>query len=107
MIKQFLAIALAFATTLAVAAVDVNKADQAALESVRGIGPSLSTKIMTERNKSAFKDWGDLIDRVVGVGTGNAGRFSAEGLTVNGDAFKGMPVASAKSGMDHAKTKAK
>jgi competence protein ComEA len=69
------------------AAVDVNKADQAALETVKGIGPGVSTRILDERKKSPFKDWPDLVDRVKGVGEGNAARFSKEGLTVNGAVF--------------------
>lgn len=73
----------AFAGTAAMAAVDVNKADQAALETVKGIGPGLSTKLLDERKKGAFKDWADLIERVQGIGPGNAARFSTAGLTVN------------------------
>ena len=34
--------------------------------------------------QSAFKDWPDLVDRVGGVGAGNAARFSQAGLTVAG-----------------------
>ena len=75
------------ATTTAHAAVDVNKADQAALQTVKGIGPGVSTRILDERKKAPFKDWGDLVDRVKGVGEGTAARFSKEGLTVNGAAF--------------------
>ncbi len=73
----------------AFAATDINKATQAELESVKGIGTSMSTKILNERKKSQYKNWDDFINRVSGVGPGNAGKFSAEGLTVNGDSFKG------------------
>lgn len=97
MIKSTLAIALAVATSLfsaaAIAAVDVNKADQAALEGVKGIGPSMSTRMLDERKKAPFKDWPDMIERVKGVGTGNAGRYSEAGLTVNGSPFAAAPVA--------------
>jgi competence protein ComEA len=89
MLKKLLwmfAVVLATATP-AYAAVDVNKADQATLETVKGIGPGVSTRILDERKKAPFKDWGDLVDRVKGVGEGNAARFSKEGLTVNGGAF--------------------
>lgn len=89
MLKTLLATFLALFTAMAFAAVDVNKADQAELETVKGIGPSISTKILTERKKGSFKDWTDLVDRVQGVGPGNAAKFSAEGLTVNGSAFTG------------------
>ncbi len=78
---------LSLCSALAVAAVDVNKADQAALESVKGIGPAMSTRLMEERKKSPFKDWPDMIDRVKGIGPGNAAKFSENGLTVNGTTF--------------------
>ncbi len=71
-----------FAAIAAQAAVDVNKANQAELESIKGIGPGLSTKILDARKTGAFKDWSDLLDRVSGVGPGNATRFSQAGLTV-------------------------
>ena len=69
------------------AAVEVNKADKSALESIKGIGPSVSVRILDERKKSTFKDWPDLVRRVKGVGEGSAARYSKEGLTVNGAGF--------------------
>ena len=86
-LKTLLGAALALASTLAMAAIDVNKASQAELESVKGIGPSMSTKIIDARKTGAFKDWADLQARVKGVGSGNAAKFSADGLTVNGGVF--------------------
>jgi competence protein ComEA len=80
---------LAFFAAAVCAAVDVNKADQATLESVKGIGPALSSKILDERRKVSFKDWNDLMQRVKGIGAGNAAGFSSDGLTVNGAAFSG------------------
>ena len=77
----------AFAFAAAQAAVDANKASQAELETVKGIGPGLSTKILDARKAGAFKDWGDLVDRVGGIGPGNAARFSQNGLTVNAAAY--------------------
>jgi competence protein ComEA len=82
----------AFAGTAALAAVEVNKADQATLETVKGIGPGLSTKLLDERKKAAFKDWADLIDRVQGIGPGNAARFSTAGLTVNSAPYAAQPA---------------
>lgn len=69
-------------------AADVNKASEAELDGVRGIGPAMTKRILEERKKGAFKDWNDVIERVKGVGPANAARFSKEGLTVNGEAFK-------------------
>lgn len=96
MLKPLLALAAALATSLAFAAVDVNKADQASLESVKGIGPGLSSKILDERKKAEFKDWDDLMNRVKGVGVRSASRLSGEGLTVNGAVYKAEKTADAK-----------
>jgi competence protein ComEA len=92
MFRQFLTSLVAvFAITAAQAAVDVNKASQAELETVKGIGPALSTKILDARKSGTFKDWGDFVDRVGGVGPGNAARFSQAGLTVNSAAYSAAP----------------
>ena len=84
--KLLLSIALLAATSgIAFAQVDVNKADQAALDGVKGIGPKMSKSILDERKKGGdFKDWADLEGRVNGVGEKNAIRLSDAGLTVNG-----------------------
>lgn len=80
----------------AFAATDINKATQAELESVKGIGTSMSTKILDERKKSNYKSWDDFIARVSGVGPGNASKFSADGLRVNGEPFNGANAQPAK-----------
>jgi len=104
MIKKILAAMLALFAAVAFAAVDANKATQAELEAVKGIGPAIAGKILDERKKSSFKDWNDMVERVKGVGEGNAAKFSAEGLTVNGAAFAGAP---AKAAAPAAKKEAK
>ena len=94
MFKKILAAALGLFVAVAFAAsVDANKATQAELEAIKGVGPAIAIKIMDERKKSAFKDWNDLVTRVKGVGEGNAAKLSADGLTVNGAAFQ--PTATA------------
>ena len=95
MIKKILATLLALFAAAAFAAVDANKATQAELEAVKGIGPAISAKIVEARSKSAFKDWQDMVTRVKGVGETNAAKFSTEGLTVNGAAFAGAPAKAA------------
>ena len=87
MIKKTLATLLALFATVCWAAVDVNTATVADLDSVKGIGPSTSGKIMEERKAAPFKNWADLIQRVPGIGDKRAGKLSDEGLTVNGEAF--------------------
>jgi competence protein ComEA len=96
MFKKFLAVLAALFAAAAFAAVDVNKASQAELESVKGIGPAIASKILDERKKGSFKDWTEFVDRVKGVGEGNAAKFSAEGLTIGGAAYKGVAAAAAK-----------
>ena len=93
MFKRLLAAVLALMAATAFAAVDVNKATAADLDGIKGIGPGISAKILEERKKGNFKDWNDFVERVKGVGEGNAAKFSAEGMTVNGSAFKGVAAA--------------
>ncbi|MBZ8139588.1 hypothetical protein CLD22_06690 [Rubrivivax gelatinosus] len=80
----------------AMAAVDANQASQAELETVKGIGPGLSAKILEARKTGAFKNWSDMVDRVPGIGDGNAARFSQAGLTVAGAAYPGGEAKAAK-----------
>ena len=95
MFKKFLAFAVMLYAAASFAAVDVNKATAAELDGIKGIGPVISAKIMDERKKGNFKDWNDFIDRVKGIGDGNAAKYSAEGLTVGGAGFKGVAAAPA------------
>jgi competence protein ComEA len=88
MFKKILAVLVMLWAAVAMAAVDVNKATEAELDSVKGIGPSTSKLIMSERKKGEFKDWPDLIKRIKGIGDDRAAKLSAEGLTVNGATFK-------------------
>lgn len=86
-LRTLVATVLSLAAALSFAAVDANKASQAELESVKGIGPTVSERMLAERSKKAFADWSDLETRVKGVGPGNAAKFSSAGLTVNGKAY--------------------
>jgi competence protein ComEA len=88
MLKKILAVLVMLYATLAMAAVDVNKGTEAELDAVKGIGPVTSKMIMSERKKGNFKSWEDFIERVKGVGDSRAAKLSAEGLTVNGAAYK-------------------
>ena len=96
MFRKLLAFLAAMTVTFAFAAVDVNKASPAELDGIKGIGPGISGKIVDERKKGNFKSWEDFIERVKGVGEGNAAKFSADGLTVGGAGYKGAPAAPAK-----------
>ena len=97
LVKALVTALLALASAAAFAVVDVNKANQAELESIKGIGPSMSVKILDARKTGSFKDWSDLQSRVKGVRAGNSAKFSADGLTVNGAAFSATSVADASA----------
>ncbi len=94
MLKKFVLLLIAsllFAGS-ALAAVEVNSADQAALDGIAGVGPSTSKAIIAERDKhGSYKDWADLEQRVEGIGGRNAVKLSAAGLTVNGQPFSAAP----------------
>lgn len=96
-VKVVVTALLALASAAAFAVVDINKANQAELESIKGIGPSMSAKILDARKTGSFKDWTDLQSRVKGVRAGNSAKFSADGLTVNGAAFRATAVADASA----------
>ena len=83
MLKNFLAALALLYAAACFAAIDVNKANAAELDSIKGIGPALSGKILEERKKGSFKDWSDFIARVKGMGPGNAVKFSAQGMTID------------------------
>ena len=96
MLKKLVGFFLMISAAFAFAAVDVNKATVADLDSIKGIGPAISGKIIDERKKGNFKDWNDFIERVKGIGDGNAAKLSTAGLTVNGSSFSGAPAAATK-----------
>ena len=88
--------ALSVLAVPAFAAIDVNRASQAELETVKGIGPGLSGKILAAREKGAFRDWTDLQERVSGIGAGNSAKFSQAGLTVAGSGFQKAAIDAAE-----------
>lgn len=77
-------------SSYAIAQVEVNSADQAALESVRGLGPSKAKAILEERKKNGpYKDANDLHTRVKGIGEKTVERMMQNGLTINNKALAG------------------
>jgi competence protein ComEA len=68
-------------------AVEVNQATEAELDSVKGLGPSSTARILQERSKGEFKDWADFMARVKGIKRSSATKLSANGLTVAGTVF--------------------
>ena len=77
-------------SSYAIAQVEVNSADQTALESVRGLGPSKAKAILEERKKNGpYKDANDLHTRVKGIGEKTVERMMQNGLTINNKAAAG------------------
>ena len=94
MLKRLLALFAFLYAAAAMAAVDVNKANAAELDSIKGIGPVMSQRILDERQKAPFKDWNDCMSRVNGVGPATAAKVSDSGLRVQGQA---LPAGAAPS----------
>lgn len=78
----FAALVLSMSAAFA-ATVEVNTADQATLETLKGIGPVISKAIIDERAKAPFKDADDLANRVKGLGVKSVTKLEAQGLTIN------------------------
>ncbi|MFT3956262.1 MAG: helix-hairpin-helix domain-containing protein [Piscinibacter sp.] len=100
MFSKFITATVLALVSAAAFAADVNKASQAELEAVKGIGPSMATRILDARKAGTFNNWADLQGRVKGVGDGNARKFSADGLTVNGQAYAGADAPAVKARAD-------
>jgi competence protein ComEA len=98
MFKHLLATLLAFAAAVAFAGVDINKANQAELEAVKGLGTVSAGKIVDERKKGSFKNWNDVMQRVGGIKTAKASKLSAAGLTVNGESYTVAGTTNSKAG---------
>jgi competence protein ComEA len=70
----------------AFAAVDANTASADALQSVRGVGPTIAQRIVEERRRGPYASLDDLQARVRGVGEASVRRMAAAGLSVGGPA---------------------
>ena len=71
-------------------AVEINSATELQLANLQGLSADVARQIVTERAKGKFKDWGDVVQRVVGLSAAETiVRASAFGLTVNGSSLKG------------------
>ncbi|WP_431819550.1 ComEA family DNA-binding protein [Burkholderia sp. F1] len=97
LLMLFVALSLSLTAAFA-AAVEVNTADQAALESVKGLGPVKSKAIIDERTKNGpFKDADDLANRVKGLGTKSVAHLEENGLTIGGSSTPPKGVKASKS----------
>jgi len=107
MFKKILAAMAMLVAVASFAAVDVNKGTAADLDGIKGVGPSMSKRILDARKEGEFKDWPDFMQRIKGVKEKKAAKLSAEGLTVNGQAFAGQVSAAAPAKAAKAETAAK
>lgn len=73
---------------LSVFALEINQASEAELDSIKGMGPAMTRKVLNARNEKPFINWKDLMSRVVGIGNAKAQQFSEQGVLVNGLSFK-------------------
>ena len=89
--RGFLGAAMALMFCHAALALDINQANEAELDSIKGMGPSLSAKVLKARTQGPFKDWADLMRRVSGIRQNKAQQFSDQGMTVNGQSFGAKP----------------
>jgi competence protein ComEA len=74
------------------ASADLNTANEAELDSVKGLGPSSTARILSARAQGPFSDWADFMHRVKGVKPATARKLSQAGATVNGAAFEPAPT---------------
>lgn len=75
---------------------EINSATESQLASMQGMSADVAHQIAEERMKARFKDWDDVVRRVVGLSAAEtAVRASAFGLTVNGRSLEGAEPGSA------------
>jgi competence protein ComEA len=84
------------ALSLSALALEVNTANEAELDSVRGLGPSSTARVLKAREQGLFKDWADFMQRVKGIKPATAAKLSTAGLTVNQQPFT-APESGAKA----------
>jgi competence ComEA-like helix-hairpin-helix protein len=106
--KRILLALFAFFVTcgLAFAAVDINSADETALDAIKGVGPAKAKAIVEERKKNGpFKSLDDVAARVKGIGDKTVAGWKKDGsVSITGgtsapakaDAKKDAPKADAK-----------
>lgn len=109
MFKKLLLALVAFVLSagFAFAAVDINSADAAGLDAIKGVGPAKAKAIIEERKKNGpFKSLDDVSARVKGIGEKTVAGWKKDGsVTVGGGGAAPAPKAEAKK--DTAKADAK
>ena len=73
---------------LSIFALEINQANEAELDSIKGMGPAMTRKVLAARTERLFMNGTDLMSRVTGIGKAKAQQFSDQGVLVNGLALK-------------------
>ena len=87
-----LPLGMALGQAESLASLELNQASRAQLESLPGLGPALTERLLAARQQQPFADWPDLLRRVKGLGPRLAARLSAQGLRVQGLGYE-APIA--------------
>jgi competence protein ComEA len=64
-------------------ALDLNTATEADLDSLKGLGPAITQRIMQARTQAPFQDWADVHQRVKGIGPKLTASLVEQGVTVD------------------------
>ena len=72
---------------LSVFALEINQANEAELDSIKGMGPAMTRRVLIARAEKNFTNWKDLMSRVAGIAKAKAQQFSDQGVLVNGQSF--------------------
>lgn len=72
---------------LSVSALEINQANEAELDRIKGMGPAMTRKVLIARAEKPFTNWKDLMLRVSGIGKAKAQQFSDQGVVLNGQRF--------------------
>lgn len=83
---------LLLSTSACLAGVEVNKATEAELDGIKGLGPASTARILKERSQGEFTGWTNFMARVKGIRSITATKLSNEGLMVNGKPFDSNPA---------------
>ncbi len=78
------------------AQVDLNHAKEMDLDGLNGVGPTMTREIMRERQKTPFRDWADVMQRVKGIGPKKAASLSEQGVRVQGQGYGQAPPKASK-----------
>lgn len=81
---------------MAWAQVDLNQATEIELDGLKGLGPTMTREVMSERQKAPFRDWADVMQRVKGVGPKKAATLSEQGVRVQGQSYGQAPASPIK-----------